>query len=158
MTRPRHPTRLAARLARAWNGKSDLWGAVGFGTVQPDPGDPVTLAQWEYTWVTTAALTSTSMDHLSRELNRLGAEGWEVVGFASADKTVGFNSINAVLKRRVVAPEAPADRTPGWRADPTGRHDKRHWDGTAWSAHVANASDKKVVIDPPTLLAPPSSS
>jgi len=27
---------------------------------------------------------------------------------------------------------------PGWFADPTGRHDHRWWDGTAWTAHVAD--------------------
>jgi len=27
----------------------------------------------------------------------------------------------------------------GWLADPTGRHELRYWDGTAWTAHVRDA-------------------
>jgi hypothetical protein len=25
-----------------------------------------------------------------------------------------------------------------WHPDPTGRHEHRYWDGTAWTAHVAD--------------------
>jgi hypothetical protein len=26
----------------------------------------------------------------------------------------------------------------GWFPDPSGRHQQRYWDGTAWSAHVSD--------------------
>jgi hypothetical protein len=32
-----------------------------------------------------------------------------------------------------------SDNTPGWQADPTGKHDHRYWDGSAWTEHVADA-------------------
>ncbi|MET0728702.1 MAG: DUF2510 domain-containing protein [Acidimicrobiales bacterium] len=31
------------------------------------------------------------------------------------------------------------DSTPGWQADPSGRHDHRYWDGTQWTDDVADA-------------------
>lgn len=31
------------------------------------------------------------------------------------------------------------DNTPGWQADPTGRHDHRYWDGARWTDDVADA-------------------
>ncbi|MGH9275291.1 MAG: DUF2510 domain-containing protein, partial [Acidimicrobiales bacterium] len=31
------------------------------------------------------------------------------------------------------------DNAPGWQADPTGRHDHRYWDGTAWTDNVSDA-------------------
>ncbi len=27
---------------------------------------------------------------------------------------------------------------PGWLVDPTGRHEKRYWSGTAWTEHVTD--------------------
>ncbi len=39
---------------------------------------------------------------LQRELNNLGAHGWEVVGFAAADRTLGLNSLEVLLKRKVL--------------------------------------------------------
>ena len=32
-----------------------------------------------------------------------------------------------------------SDSTPGWQADPTGKHDHRYWDGTQWTDNVADA-------------------
>lgn len=31
------------------------------------------------------------------------------------------------------------DSTAGWKSDPTGRHDHRYWDGSAWTEHVSDA-------------------
>ena len=31
------------------------------------------------------------------------------------------------------------DNAPGWQADPTGRHQHRYWDGTAWTDNVSDA-------------------
>jgi hypothetical protein len=42
-----------------------------------------------------------------------------------------------------------------WLSDPSGRHQHRYWDGTAWTAHVADAGHQGV--DPPsTVLAAPA--
>jgi hypothetical protein len=35
---------------------------------------------------------------------------------------------------------------PDWYADPTGRHEYRYWDGSAWTANVADSG--RAVIDP----------
>lgn len=113
----------------------------------------MSATQWEYTYVSVNTL---SLPLLIDNLNRLGAEQWEVVGFASADNTIGFNAITAILKRPVVPPPPPTEDAAAWQDDPTGRFDKRHWNGRQWSAHVANASDKKIAFDPPTILDPPA--
>lgn len=43
-------------------------------------------------------------------------------------------------------PAAPPPPQPKWRADPTGRHELRYWDGATWSDHV---SDQGVqAVDP----------
>jgi hypothetical protein len=39
-----------------------------------------------------------------------------------------------------------------WQPDPTGRHQHRYWDGTAWTEHVADAG--VAATDPPTMDAP----
>jgi hypothetical protein len=31
------------------------------------------------------------------------------------------------------------DNAPGWQSDPTGRHEHRYWDGTAWTDNVSDA-------------------
>jgi len=59
---------------------------------------------------------------------KLGAEGWEPIGITSADKTVGLNSNLLILKREIVAPAPPAT-SEEWQDDPTGRFDKRRWNG-----------------------------
>jgi hypothetical protein len=54
----------------------------------------------------------------------------------------------------------------GWQPDPTGKHDHRYWDGTAWTEHVANAGVASIdpyeaggstpPPDAPTLVTPVS--
>jgi hypothetical protein len=45
------------------------------------------------------------------------------------------------------------DNAPGWQPDPTGRHDHRYWDGSAWTDNVADAgvasTDAYEVVDAP---------
>jgi hypothetical protein len=70
-------------------------------------------------------------------MNTMGSVGWEVVGFAAADKTLGLNEYAAILKRRKYGPPAPdGDGSPGWYPDPLGRHVFRWWDGLRWEAGV----------------------
>jgi hypothetical protein len=58
-------------------------------------------------------------------------------------------AIKAALKPRVLelerrlggtaaAAAAQQQGAPGWYADPTGRHEQRYWDGSAWSDNVAD--------------------
>ena len=56
------------------------------------------MTRWEYTSVTR---NSSNMNKLLSDINDLGEQGWELVGFASADKTLGLNSVIAVLKRPI---------------------------------------------------------
>lgn len=111
----------------------------------------VEVQQWEYQRVETYTVGQRS---LIEQLNVMGAEGWEVVGFASSDKTVGFNSLVAIARRPIVPP-APANEgtKPDWLPDPTGRWEIRYWDGARWTAHVANRAEKKRGVDPPQTLA-----
>ena len=39
------------------------------------------------------------------------------------------------------APQQPTAQQPAanWFPDPTGKHERRYWDGTTWTAHVADA-------------------
>ena len=42
---------------------------------------------------------------------------------------------------------SPPAASPGWYADPSGRHRHRYWDGSDWTAHVHDA-DQKTAVDP----------
>ena len=91
------------------------------------------VKQWEH-----LVISSTGGAALGTqpELNRLGAEGWEVVGTAGTDKTIGFNALVLVLKREIVPPAPPSKGTTAeWYDDPCGRWEKRYWDGRTWTAH-----------------------
>ncbi len=112
----------------------------------------MTVDQWEYTYVDAS---TNAMPALNAMLNKLGLVGWEVVGFASADRTIGLNAIMAVLKRRVVAPAPPEPGDPAWYADPTGRFERRYFDGAFWTTHVTPGKGDEVTgEDTPTLLPP----
>lgn len=76
------------------------------------------------------------MAALTDTLNELGASNWELVGFASADKTIGLNSLIAILKRAHRGLSDPEDLSEGWKPDPTGRHPDRYWDGGGWMKWV----------------------
>lgn len=92
---------------------------------------------------------------LDRELQRLGAEGWEAVSIAGADKTVGINALVTIIKRAIVPPAPPPEGTEAsWIDDPCGRWDRRYWNGHVWTAHVARVSPKELAIDPPQTLPP----
>jgi hypothetical protein len=54
--------------------------------------------RWEYRKL---VRTTMSWDALERDLNRLGAAGWELVAVTMGDATLGLNQIAAVLKRPV---------------------------------------------------------
>ncbi|MEY2420751.1 MAG: hypothetical protein QOI95_818 [Acidimicrobiaceae bacterium] len=108
------------------------------------------ITQWEY-----VKLNAGTNMPLGDFLTRLGAEGWEVVTMAFADKTIGLNQVMIVAKRECESPSPPTELEPEWHDDPTGRFDKRYWDGRGWSAHVGTVGPPKTTaIDPPTMLPP----
>ena len=64
------------------------------------------MSTWEYRTVVAGTGGSQTLEST---LNRLGSVGWEVCGFASIDKTIGLNSMMAVVKRP--RPPQPAPDT-----------------------------------------------
>lgn len=63
-------------------------------SVDQYPGD-----KWEYIIV---SARTTAQWTLQRTLNEYGRHGWEAVGFTSADKTIGLNSLEVIMKRRIL--------------------------------------------------------
>ena len=47
-----------------------------------------------------------------------------------------------------------SEHPPGWRPDPTGRHEQRYWDGTRWTEHVSD--DGQAALDPAAAAASPA--
>lgn len=111
---------------------------------------PVEIDQWEYARVNAA---TTNIDGLIERLNALGTYGWEVVGFASSDKTIGLNALHAVLRRRICPLPPPDDVLPGWKPDPSGRHEQRYWTGALWTREVVTGGFDH--DDAPTTLTEP---
>lgn len=106
------------------------------------------MEQWEFNYV---QVSTNDMASAMREANRLGALGWEPVGIASADRTIGLNSNVLIFKRPVRPLPPPADqRQDAFLEDPSGRYDRRRWNGRAWTAEVGMLADRQVKIDPPT--------
>lgn len=100
---------------------------------------------WEYQVV---ERNTANMEGLFADLDVFGAQGWELVSIAGTDKTVGFNSVVAVLKRPTPALEpAEDDVEAGWLPDPTGRFEHRYWDGAWWTHHVSRGGTS--AVDPP---------
>lgn len=48
------------------------------------------------------------------------------------------------------------DRAGAWHADPTGRHERRWWDGAAWTTHVADGDEVATDEAPIVMEAPPA--
>ena len=111
------------------------------------------MQQWEFFYV---QASTNNMKAVMEEVNKLGALGWEPVGIASADKTVGVNSNVVILKRPITSPPAPPASAEDWQADPTGRFDKRRWDPAleVWTAEVAMMEAKSMHVDPPHMVKP----
>lgn len=85
-------------------------------------------------------MVGTNNQHeLQRILNDLGSVGWEVVGFAGSDKTVGFNALVAVLRRALPDLPRPTDTTPGYKPDPFDPTRTRWWDGFKWLEFIQDA-------------------
>lgn len=107
------------------------------------------MQQWEQRVI---HATSSNWKTLDKELQRLGAEGWEAVSVAGSDKTVGVNALMVIVRRQLVPPAPPAAVEAEWHPDPCGRWDKRYWNGQVWTAHVANVETRERGLDPPQTL------
>lgn len=100
---------------------------------------------WEYR---VQRVSTNNLAALQVSLNQLGSTGWEVVGFAAADKTLGLNEYAAILKRRTIGVPPPDDASPGWKIDPFERYQYRWWNGRNWEAAVN--TDGTDAVDWPT--------
>ena len=114
-----------------------------------DTGSSAHLHAWEHSYIQAGTL---SLERSTRALNDLGIQGWELVPTRRAEKTLGFNSVAAFLRRRIVPLAAPPLPNPGWYADPSGRHQHRLWNGQSWTCQVADEGER--LRDPPTRLTP----
>jgi hypothetical protein len=97
--------------------------------------------RWEYAFVEGG---TTQLPAFSAALNEWGSLGWEICGWASADRPVGPSAYVAVLKRPVPTTPPPGDSSPGWHADPFGRAAHRYWDGVRWTERVADGDEHRV--------------
>lgn len=106
------------------------------------------VEQWEMTYIQADTF---SVDTLVEAANKLAAVGWEPVGLAGIDKTIGINKTAMLLKRRITDPIPPATTDEIWQEDPTGRFDKRRWNPRlkVWTAETATVADKSLHVDAP---------
>ena len=77
------------------------------------------VVPWQHSFV---SKTSMSASQLLARLDQLGAEDWEVVGFAAVDQTVGLNVMTVLLRRWYDSLPAADISEPDWLPDPTGRN------------------------------------
>lgn len=106
----------------------------------------VPTMQWEITYV---QASTNSVQSMIDAANTLGAEGWEPVGITSADRTLGLNT-NVLIFKRPLTPPPPPTSDDEWQDDPTGRFDKRRWNGKVWTAQTAMMEAKTLHVDPPS--------
>ena len=71
---------------------------------------------------------------LVKRLNLLGSQGWEVIGIAGSDKTIGLNSLEVILRRRRAL--APPGLPDGWHPDPVNPGFMRWVSEGAWTHDV----------------------
>ena len=108
---------------------------------------------WEYSYVQVGA---NGAKKLVGVLNDLAAEGWSLVTVTDNDRTMGMNSLTALIRRPIDTLPEPELRGEGWYPDPAGRFDLRLWNGQAWTFNVARSEDKSTHRDPPTARRPTS--
>ena len=102
---------------------------------------------WEYVTLTQG---TNEMDGLDVRLNALGSLGWEAVGYASMDRTVGVNAVSVLLRREAMTFPHPhtLKGSAAWLADPARRYSMRYWDGLRWTQHVAGGNGERDVDYP----------
>lgn len=106
---------------------------------------------WEYAFL---FVHSNRWEQLVERLNDVAVEGWELVTAHELDPSLGANQILAWIRRPVEPLPPPPATGAEWYPDPSGRFDKRYWNGRAWTFHVGRVSDKSTHRDPPTAREP----
>lgn len=107
--------------------------------------------EWEYSYVQVGA---NGVRTLVETLNDLASDGWGLVTVTNNDRTVGANALTAMIRRPIVPLPPPDGMDADWYPDPSGRFDRRYWNGRAWTFHVTRDADKSKHRDPPTALPP----
>jgi hypothetical protein len=88
------------------------------------PLEPFTVADWLRRFRAAGVPTTGDDDDLARELTS-----------ARSDRPAPDHSDET---RRDGSLAIPDGMPAGWLADPSGRHDHRYWNGTAWTKHVSD--------------------
>lgn len=102
---------------------------------------------WEYNYIQASTLQIVAVTDV---LNEWGQDGWEVVGFASSDRTIGINALVIIVKRpRELLDRLAEGTAEGWYPDPSGRHPDRHWDGARWTKWARDKEGGTRTEDPP---------
>ena len=105
----------------------------------------------EYSYV---QVGSNGVRKLVEVLNDLATDGWQLVTMDDVDRSLGANSLTAVVRRVIEPLPLPPALDEEWYPDPSGRWDKRFWNGRAWTYHVARVADETIHRDAPTALPP----
>ena len=94
------------------------------------------LVRWRYKQL---EANTANIGYLVDQLNDAAADGWELVELAYADKTIGLNSMFAIVRKALDHPADPDDLAAGWRDDPLEQSEHRYWNGHVWTVHVRGA-------------------
>lgn len=108
------------------------------------------MERWEHMQFSACA---DDIARLAAAIEDFGCYGWELAGLTSHAIAGGPGMVHAILKRPMVLPHDPHDRSEGWKSDPCGRWDARWWDGQAWTFHVERRTGDGVQAgrDAPTM-------
>jgi hypothetical protein len=97
------------------------------------------MERWEHMQISAGP---SDIAHLPAAIQDLGCYGWELVSLVNVSTAPGApDGLLAILKRPMLPPHDPHDRTEGWKSDPCGRWDARYWDGQTWTFHVERRSN-----------------
>jgi hypothetical protein len=113
--------------------------------------DTTADAAWEYAYLT---VPSNLHEDLVRALNNLGVEGWQLVTTDINRPIRGLQALAATVRRQIEPLPPPPTLAEDWYPDPSGRFDKRYWNGRSWTFHVGRSADKSTHRDPPTRRTP----
>lgn len=91
------------------------------------------LVRWRYKKL---EANTANVGALIAQINDAADTGWELVDITYADKTLGLNSMFAVLRKPADHPDDPEELGPGWKVDPTGQAELRYWNGALWTNHA----------------------
>jgi hypothetical protein len=97
------------------------------------------MERWEHMQISAGPSDITT---LPTAIEDLGCYGWELVSLVNVPSPNGAaDRILAIMKRPMVLPHDPHDRSEGWKSDPCGRFDARYWDGQTWTFYVERRSN-----------------